>query len=203
MADAITQDMYKVPKLRTIRLYGALGAKFGREFRLAVASTAEAIRALSAQLPGFSAYLNGAKERGMVFAVFLGKRNIGEQQLTDPPGADVIRIAPVMEGAKRAGVLQTIIGAVLIVVGAFLYYTPAGVPLINLGVALLAGGISQMLSPQPKGLGSKDSPDNQASYSFNGPVNTEAEGNSVPVGYGRCWGGSAVISGGVYAEDQA
>lgn len=189
-------------RIRTIRLYGALGARFGREFRLAVDSAAEAVRALSVQLPGFSAYLNGAKERGMVFAVFLGKRNISEEQLQDPPGSDVIRIAPVLQGSKRAGVLQTIVGAVLIVVGA-ITYAYGGQVLVSLGVSLVAGGIIQMLSPQPKGLGSKDSTENQANYSFNGPVNTEAEGNPVPVGYGRCWGGSAVISGGVYAEDQA
>lgn len=192
-------------KLRTIRLYGALGAKFGREFRLAVNSTAEAMRALCVQLPGFSAYLNSAKDRGVVFAVFLGKRNIGEGQLHDPPGQQEIRIAPVLQGAKRAGVLQTIVGAVLVVVGVVLnaYTGFSGTPFINLGIAMIAGGVVQMLSPQPKGLGSKDSADNQASYSFNGPVNTQAQGNPVPVGYGECWGGSAVISGGVYAEDQA
>lgn len=192
-------------KIRTIRLYGALGARFGREFHLAVDSAAEAVRALSVQLPGFSAYLNSAKERGIVFAVFLGKRNIGEQQLHDPPGSAEIRIAPVLQGAKRAGVLQTIVGAILVVVGVVLnvYTGFSGTPFINLGVAMIAGGVVQMLSPQPRGLGAKDSPDNQPSYSFNGPVNTEAQGNPVPVGYGRCWGGSAVISGGVYAEDQA
>ena len=201
MTDAITQDLYKGPKLRTIRLYGQLGAKFGREFKLAVSSAAEAVRALAVQLPGFDAYLMGAKDRGMVFAVFLGKRNIGEHQLHDPPGQDEIRIAPVLHGAKRAGVLQTIVGVVLIVVGALTSWS-GGVYLINVGVGLVVGGVAQMLAPHAKGIGAKDSAENQASYSFNGPVNTQAQGNPVPVGYGRCWGGSAVISGGVYAEDQ-
>ncbi len=134
MTDAITQDAFKLPKVRTIRLYGQLGAKFGREYRLAVANTAEAVRALSAQLPGFAAYLNTAKDRGVVFAVFPGKRNIGEQQLRDPPGQDEIRIAPVLQGSKRAGVLQTIVGVVLIIVGAVTSWS-GGVYLINLGVA--------------------------------------------------------------------
>jgi len=40
-------------KLRTIRLYGPLGTRFGREFRLAVDSPAEAVRALCVLLPGF------------------------------------------------------------------------------------------------------------------------------------------------------
>ena len=41
---AISLDM---EQLRTVRLYGVLGATFGREYRLSVASPKEAIRALS------------------------------------------------------------------------------------------------------------------------------------------------------------
>ncbi len=194
-------------RLRTIRLYGLLGARFGRKFRLAVSNPAEAVRALCVLLPGFQQYLMGAKAKGMEFAVFVGRQNLSKEQLRDPPGNDDIRIAPVLTGAKRAGALQTIVGAVLIVVGAILYYTPVGVPLIKLGVAMAAGGIVQMLSPQPKGLGAKDSPENTPNYSMNGAVNTQAQGNPVPVAYGGhdtkgMFVGSAVISGGIYAEDQ-
>ncbi|WP_329767992.1 tail assembly protein [Stenotrophomonas muris] len=207
MVDAITRHMYGEPRLRTIRLYGRLGARFGRKFRLAVASPAEAIRALCVLLPGFKQYLMAAKGNGMEFAVFVGRQNVVKDQLKDPPGDDDIRIAPVMVGAKRAGALQTIVGAVLVVVGAILYYTPVGVPLIKLGVAMAAGGIVQMLSPQPTGLGAKDSPENTPNYSMNGAVNTQAQGNPVPLAYGGhdtkgMFTGSAVISGGIYAEEQ-
>jgi predicted phage tail protein len=41
------------------------------------------------------------------------------------------------------------------------------------------------------------------SYAFNGPVNMQAQGNPVPVAYGETWTGSAVISGGIFSEDQA
>lgn len=195
-------SMHAVPKVRVVRLYGVLRAKFGREFRLAVASPAEAIRALSVQLPGFQAFLMGAKDRGLTFAVFNGRRNLAEDQLHDPPGDDAIRIAPVLQGSKRGGVLQTIIGAVLVVAGALLLWTPFGVPLISAGVSMVIGGVVQMLSPTQKGLGTQDSPDNRPSYAFNGPVNMQAQGNPVPVAYGDTWTGSAVISGGIFAEDQ-
>lgn len=105
-------------RLRTIRLYGKLGARFGRRFRLAVNSPAEAVHALCTMLPGFQQYLMGAKAKGMEFAVFNGRQNLSRDQLHDPPGQDDIRIAPVLVGSKRGGVLQTIIGIVLIVVGA-------------------------------------------------------------------------------------
>ena len=59
-------------RMRTVRLYGQLGSRFGRSFRLAVNSPAEAIRALCAIVPGFQQYLATAKEQGMAFAVFIG-----------------------------------------------------------------------------------------------------------------------------------
>lgn len=197
-------------RVRTIILSGPLGREFGREFRLAVNSPAEAVRALCILVPGFQRFLTTAKQKGLEFAVFIGRQNISAEQLKDPPGADVIRIAPVLVGAKRGGVLQTIVGVVLIVVGAVATawgYGAIGQPMIKLGIAMVAGGIAQMLSPPPKGLGAKDSPENAPSYSMNGTVNTQAQGNPVPLAYGGhdqkgMLVGSAVISGGILAEDQ-
>ena len=60
----------------------------------------------------------------------------------------------------------------------------------------------QMLAPQAKGLSAVDDPHNRASYSFNGPVNTSAQGNPVGLLYGQAIVGSAVISAGIYAQDQ-
>lgn len=190
-------------RVRTVILSGPLGREFGREFRLAVNSPAEAVRALCIMVPGFQRFLAKAKEKGLEFAVFIGRQNIAKDQLHNPPGEDIIRIAPVLVGAKRGGVLQTIIGAVLIVVGVYFGFQPA----INLGVSMVIGGVVQMLSPQPKGLGAKDSAENAPSYSMNGTVNTQAQGNPAPLAYGGhdqkgMLVGSAVISGGILAEDQ-
>ena len=77
-----------------------------------------------------------------------------------------------------------------------------GSAVASLGTALMLGGVMQLLSPQQKGLSAKDSPDNGASYHFNGPVNTTAQGNPVPLLYGELIVGSAVISAGIYSEDQ-
>jgi len=190
-------------RLRTIRLYGLLGARFGRKFRLAVSNPAEAVRALCVLLPGFQQYLMGAKAKGMEFAVFVGRQNLSKEQLHDPPGTDDIRIAPVLVGSKRGGILQTILGVVLIVVGVW----TQNYQLVFQGGVMVLGGVAQMLAPQPKGLGAKDSAENTPNYSMNGAVNTQAQGNPVPVAYGGhdtkgMFAGSAVISGGIYAEDQ-
>jgi len=190
-------------RLRTIRLYGKLGARFGRKFRLAVNSPAEAVRALCAMLPGFQQYLTRAKEGGMAFAVFIGTQNLTKEQLQDPPGQEDIRIAPVLIGNKRGGVLNIILGVVLIVIGVW----TQNYNLVYSGAVMAIGGVVQMLGPQPKGLGAQDSVENRPSYSMNGTVNTQAQGNPVPVAYGGhdtkgMLVGSAVISGGIMAEDQ-
>jgi predicted phage tail protein len=198
-------------KVRTIRLYGYLGTRFGRIHRLAVASAAEAIRALSVMVPGFEAELIASKSRGVRYAVFLGRQNIGKDDLVLPPGRDDIRIAPVLQGAKRGGLFQTILGVALIAV-ATVYSGGLGAAFTSngligatamMGASMALGGIVQMMSPQPSGLSASDRPENKASYGFNGPVNTSAQGNPVPLLYGRLTVGSSVISAGIYAEDQA
>ncbi|HBO9959081.1 TPA: tail assembly protein, partial [Pseudomonas aeruginosa] len=98
--------------MTTIKLYGAL-RQFGREYRMLVGSTAEAIKALCVQIPGLERFLANAHLRGMEFAVFRGKRNISEDELQFG-GAEEIRIAPVMRGRKRGGLVQTIVGVALI-----------------------------------------------------------------------------------------
>jgi predicted phage tail protein len=197
----------------TIRLSGPLGKRFGRTFRLHLdtKTPAEAVRALCAMLDGFKAYLSSAADRGVEFAIFRGRgeheENIGYEQLREPGGAD-IRIAQVHAGAKNGGVLQTVVGAVLVVIGlaisgwSFGTLTPLGSVFVSVGVGMIAGGVVQMLSPQPKLNKAADSADNQASDIFNGPVNTTAQGGAVPLIYGGpIEVGSVVLSGGIEAVD--
>jgi predicted phage tail protein len=190
-------------KVRTVRLYGTLGAKFGRVHRLAVSSTAEAMRALCVVVPGFEKFLMNSKDAGLTFAVFAGTRNLEERELQHPVGDEDIRIAPVLVGSKSGGLFQTILGAALVVVGAVAsaYGQPWGGQLIGLGASMALGGVIQMLSPQTSGLAGTT--DNGTSYYFNGPVNSAAQGEPVPLVYGRMRVGSKVISSGIFAQDQA
>ena len=142
-------------RLTTIRLYGALGARFGRVHKLAVQTSAEAVKALCINLDGLESYLMNAKKNGMTFAVFRGKRNVGVEDFKDLAGDSDIRIAPVMEGAKKAGMFQTILGAVMIVAGLALGPVGWGVVgagfangLIIAGIALAAIAAIWLLGPQ-------------------------------------------------------
>lgn len=194
-------------RLTTIRLYGVLGARFGRVHKLAVQTSAEAVKALCINLDGLETYLMNAKKNGMTFAVFRGKRNIGVQDYRELGGGSDIRIAPIMEGAKKAGLFQTILGAVMVVAGIAISYFSSGTlatfgaSLAAGGVGMMAGGVFQMLSPQPKGLQGRDDPDNKPSYAFGGSVNTLAMGNPVALLYGEREIGGAIISAGIISED--
>lgn len=194
-------------RLTTIRLYGVLGTRFGRVHRLAVQTSAEAVKALCINLDGLESYLLNAKKNGMTFAVFRGRRNIGADDFKNLAGSTDIRIAPVMEGAKKAGLFQTILGAVMVVAGIVvtgMTFGSAGVigaGMVSAGIGMMAGGIYQMLSPQPKGLQGRDDPDNKPSYAFGGSVNTLAMGNPVALLYGEREIGGAIISAGIVAED--
>ncbi|OCW28133.1 tail assembly protein [Pseudomonas aylmerensis] len=186
-------------KMQIVLLSGSLARLFGREHKVTTsAGFKDVMGYFKSQFPGFEKYMIESSGKGLRFAVFNGRSNISEADLEKPTGRDVIRIAPVISGSKRAGLLQTIIGAVLIAVS----FIPGFQPLFGVGLALAAGGVIQMLSPQAKGLGTQDGPNNRPSYSFNGPVNTSVQGNPVPLLYGRMIVGSAVISAGIYSEDQ-
>ena len=184
--------------LRKVKLYGKL-RKFGNEFYLAVRTPAEAIRALCVQIPGFEKFLAESKKNNLEYAVFNGKQNIGEEELEFEGNGD-IRIAPIISGSKRNGLFQTILGAVMIVAGVFTS-TMGGSFLVQAGVALVAGGVVQMLSPQPKGIDIRAPTENKPSYSFGSAVNTTAYGNPIPILAGLRTVGGAIISAGIYTEN--
>ncbi len=201
--------MQNTEVMTNIKLSGSLAKMFGRAHQRLISTPREVFRALSVTVPGFEKYLNTSKARGLTYAVMVGKRNISESDLDFPNAGQEIRIVPVIIGSKRAGVLQTILGAALVVVGVLGstigqawgggVWGPAA---WKIGAAMMVGGVAQMLSPQPPGLASKQSADNRASYAFGGVTNTAAQGNPVPILYGRRRIGGAIISGGIYVEDQ-
>ena len=188
--------------LKKIRLYGILAKKFGKEFRLDVENTREAMRALCVQVPGFEHFMLHAHEQGLEFAVFQDKQNISETELDMSTSAKVIKVVPKVKGA--GGVVQTIIGAVLVVVGAVMVFTsvgaPVGMALIGAGVGMMVGGIAMMLMPKIENQ-DQNQDGNKANKGFGGAVTTIAQGNPVSVLYGQREVGGFIASAGQYPED--
>lgn len=177
--------------MREIRLYGHLGDTFGTSFKLDVASPAEAIAALCANFKDFATYLRKHSAPG--YRVLVGDVAQERGDLTMRSEGSVIKIIPVVAGSG-GGVLQTILGIVLVVVGVVFE-----MPMVaQAGVAMIVGGVVTMLMSTPKN--DAVDKDNIASYSFNGAVNTVSQGNPVPICYGELIVGSQVISAGISTD---
>lgn len=195
--------------LREIRLYGELGRRFGRVHHYAVSSVGEALRALMANFADFE---QAFVADGALYRVWAGGSRLNEaDEVCLPTGSrEIIRIAPVLAGAKKGGLGSILLGVALIAAAVFLPVSITGIGLFgattvgglmgSTGLSLVLGGVAQMLAPQPKtDAGSQDP--NSPSYVFNGAVNTTAQGQPVAVGYGRLIVGSAVISAGLSTTD--
>lgn len=193
--------------LKTIKLYGILAKKFGKEFHLAVDNTREAMRALCVQVQGFEHFMLHAHEQGLEFAVFQDDENISEIELDMNTSAKVIKVVPKVKGAGGDnGVLQTILGAVLVVVGVLVTVgtlgggAALGVALIGAGIGMMVGGIAMMLMPKIENQ-DQNQDGNKANKGFGSAVTTVAQGNPVPVLYGQREVGGFIASAGQYPED--
>jgi len=195
--------------LKTIRLGGVLGRKFGREFSLAVNSVAEASRALCAIIPGFEKFLMESKDKGLHYAVIHNRRSLKREELESAAlfDGDELTIMPILAGSKKGGVLNIIVGAVLVIVGALIQifvFDGAPNPISNYfygaGISMIVGGIVQLLTPVPK-MSDGQKKDDVSSYMMNGPVNVTVQGASVPVLYGELDVGSVVVSAGISVKD--
>lgn len=190
--------------LKTIKLYGVLAKKFGKQFKLDVANSREAVRALSVQIPGFEKFMLHAHEQGLTFAVYQDRQNISDKELDMQTEASVIKIVPKVIGAGGDnGVLNTILGAVMIVVGGIATYfgQPWGASLIGAGIGMMVGGVAQMLMPKIDNTQDQNGDGNKANFGFGSAVTTVAQGNPVPVLRGRREIGGFIVSAGQYPED--
>lgn len=207
--------------MRTVILLGELGKRYGRRHLLDVKSPAEAVRALCANFKDFASFVSSSHERNVAYRVINVRDDVGIDELHNPSGQR-ITITPVIIGANFiSNAWKSTVGKVLlgtaIVAAAFLTggasiaasgFLAGGITTtfwggvaLSVGVSLALGGVAQMLAPQPKSSGPQE--EQQPSYVFNGAVNTTAQGQPVPVGYGRMIVGSAVISAGISVEDIA
>jgi predicted phage tail protein len=191
--------------LREIRVYGQLAKFLGRrKFMAAVDSAAEAVRFLLANFPQLEGHMIDQHYR-----VSVGSYDLGEDELHDPAGQQVIKIAPVIVGAGAVG--RIIAGVALIGLSFIPGIGALAVSLmLGVGASLALGGVASLLTPTPGispiGQGGAFNPqtttretelDPQKSYSFSGIQNTSRQGVPVPLIYGETLVGSVVISAGI------
>lgn len=216
---------------KEIRLYGPLAKFIGqRKFLAEISSAGEAVRMLLANFPGLERHMADQHYKVIVDGYDTDLEEIHY------PASQTIKIVPVLGGAGGGGVGKIFTGIALIAVsfllpGAGLFgatsvfgataatgwaaagiATTIGTIASAVGVALVLGGVSQLLSPTPQlnqigpasqSLGGRNTTtegtemDPQESYSFSGIQNTSRQGTPVPVVYGETIVGSVVISAGI------
>lgn len=192
-----------------IKIYGGLARKLNKLYPMVnpkaipckVNSAGEAIRALESQFKGFKSLI---KKRGH-YKVVRGEdimdnsKSLNEKEISMKFSETTWHIMPIASGAGgNMSFLQIVLGAALIVAGIVLWSTPWGIPLVMTGAGILLGGIIQMLSPVPSL--PKSEREESPSYLFNGGLNVEDAGVTVPLCYGEAFVGSVVTSFGILVE---
>ena len=190
--------------LKTIKLHGILAKKFGQFFKLDVQTAREATHAIACQNKEFKRFMLESDKLGLKFAVFLGRKNITENDIDNVTDTDVIHIVPriVGSGGSSFNWLQVIGGAVLIGVGALTFgsTTATGAALIGAGIGMFVGGVAGLFMPTVD-MSNQDPDGNKANKGFGSAVTTVSQGNPVPILYGEREIGGFYASGGIYAED--
>ena len=209
--------------LKSVKLYGELAEKYGKDWSLDVESPREAFQALAVNNPGFLQFISTSEQRGVGYTVKVGKSYLqgrGEE-LANPVGRQEIKIIPIILGAKNQGLTMVLVGALTIWAAPIVFsmggqgamtaaqaaastttiggtmYTNMAVMGMKFGAALVLGGIASMLAPTPK----PAETESVQNYAFNGAANTTRQGVAIPVCYGQLMVGGAVISSGISPED--
>lgn len=118
-------------------------------------------------------------------------------------GVGLIFASFLLPGAGLFGA-TSIFGATAATAGTAGALTTLGVALSGLGASLVVGGIASAISPSPvqsnPAINTYERGRDAAkfeSFTFSGIVNTAKQGLPVPIVYGRCFIGSAVLSSGL------
>lgn len=178
----------------SVRFYGRLKEDFGGRFLLDARSPREALHALFVQLDG----LRSAVEQGFYKVKWRGRRVCADEAeaVLSEAGAGRLDIVPAAAGAGKAGTI--IAGVVLVVIGVIgNIYGGWGTPFIQAGIGLIAGGVVQLLTRQPKLDTERHGVEAGRNSSFSNLDNTAAQGRPVPVAVGLVYCGSRVVSQGV------
>ena len=190
----------------TVRFYGTL-KQFGTTFKLEVQNTAEALRALTSQIPHLRQFIQQGLFTVRIAQQYIDNRYLEKGLYYTLKENDVIHITPVLKGAKRGGVFGVIAGVAMIAtalvlsplvlgaVAASTAWTIGGV-----GASLLLGGVAQMLTKQPN-MPNVSEKEKKNSTVFSNLSNMASQGKAMPLAYGRIRTGSMIISQGVETFD--
>lgn len=212
-------------QMAKIVLHGNL-QKYGDSFEIAAYNAIDAVRCLCSQLKGFRKDFTQGSYR-FLRKSFTNEEELSVETLRlKLHDKAELHIMPVAAGAK-SGTGKIILGAVIVAAAfimapevatvalagqsttaaavtasmgatAFLGITYAQIA--GFGLALMLGGVTQMLTSKTASSAST-SVDANASFLFNGPTNTGIQGSARPLLYGKFCCGSIVASSALAVEE--
>lgn len=169
----------------TINFHGNL-TQFGDSFTLYADTVNEAIRSLVMQIDGLKYHL-----RKSFYRVQVNNKTVTHNEyisVLDASDGSVVDISPKVSGSGKFG--SFIAGAVLTGIG----FITGFVPLMQMGIGFMIGGVAQMLTKQPKfNQDYKGIEDSKSSY-FTNLQNIVGQGKQIQRVYGEIRVGSVVVS---------
>lgn len=193
--------------LTKVILEGGFAKAVGKKvWMLDCNSPAEAIQLIEANKPGIRRWIAQNLNNYKICQVECENENGEKEQLTTDTYTTVrkcktIRFVPIFTGAGGSnGFLQAVVGVVMVVVGAvaMAYGQAWGANLVGAGIGMILGAVCTMLMRPSK---NDDESDDRSNYYFNGAVNTVTQGAPVPLVFGRCRVGSAVVSSEIVVKE--
>ena len=213
-------------KLNKIKVYGKLRQDLGCSyFEAAVKSPIEAFRFLRANFPDLEKYMSH-----QYYKIKMNGVEIVEEEDLNLRSDGVIQIIPVATGSAPIvlGIGSIIGGAAVASSTAAIFTAPligsltvgglVSTALVTTGISMVAGGVTQMLTPTQKvtfpsssissGVSRNDANapggDNNnfqtladSNYNFSGITNVSRSGVAIPLVYGEIFVGSILISNGI------
>lgn len=202
--------------MKEVIFNGFIGDKYGRNWKMKVERPSDVIACVDANFPGFRQEMLEFAQAGGDIDIRCGDRLITEEELLFNVPEDFIIVTPIPSGAKSGGA-KILLGALLvaslfipgssILVGGMQYLTSAsavgalgagaaglntlGLAVVGLGASLALQGLMQIMAPDPSTDGEADD-----TYLFDGPENTVAQNNIVPVLLGEMIVGGVIIASG-------
>lgn len=182
-----------------LQLVGVMAERYGPEYEVDAKSPREAVQALCSLVDGFMEYV-----RHHDFNMWVDEKNIGEDGVGYNYGNCTVKLGLHVTGAGGSNGLWMVIAGIALIVVA--WWNPgawgASAQMIAYGIGggIAAAGAAQLLMPVTNPT-MMDEEGNKASYGFNKPVSTVAQGNNVPVLYGKGLIGGFVIMYRITTDD--
>jgi predicted phage tail protein len=186
--------------LINIVLHGFMGKKYGKSVKLAGENMFQIMGGLCSRFGAAFKEDVRANNWHLIKGRINSKDDIGQDELATARLSKTLHLVPAVAGESAA--VRIVIGVVLIVMS--WGTNPTGWTMLGqaIGVSLVMGGVSELLTKSKLGDATKNQ-DTNASAIYNGALNVTSQGGPIPLIYGRVQRASSVVISTDFSADEA